>query len=91
MGIARSMGQRLFWSLTWGVGVALGVAAGGWLTIAGSGVVGLDSPDLMNDLVVLPLIVGSLVALAYFLGSFVVGLFRKARPSDAHGDDDERE
>ncbi len=87
----RSIGRRLFWALTWGTGVAIGVAAGGWLTIAGSGVVGLESPDLMTDLVVLPVIVGALVAVVHFAGSLVVGVFRKTRASDGDYDDDERE
>jgi len=89
--VARSAGRRLFWALTWGVGVALGVAAGGWLTVAGSGVVGLDSPDLMTDVVVLPLVVGSLVVVVHFAGSLFWNVVRKSRPSDADSDDHERE
>jgi len=50
-------GHEALWSLTWSVGVGIGVALGGWLTVAGgSGAPGASTLDLGQDLVVIPLV-----------------------------------
>ncbi len=92
MAFTRTLPRRLFWALTWGLGVAIGVAAGGWLTVVGgSGAPGTESLDFVGDLIVLPLIVGSCVAVVHFLGGLLVTALRRARPGDADDDDYEGE
>lgn len=47
--------RALWWSFTWALGAALGVALGGWLTlVGGSGAPGAAAIDPLSDLVVLP-------------------------------------
>ena len=92
MDAVRDTGRRVFWALTWGVGVAVGVMAGGWLTIVGgSAAPGGETPDLFGDLVVLPAIVGGAVAVLHLLGQLVVVVARRARPADGDGGDDQRQ
>ncbi len=49
------VGEGLLWSVTWALGVAVGVAAGGWLTVTGgAGAPGAPALDPLSDLVLLP-------------------------------------
>jgi hypothetical protein len=49
------VGEAVLWSFTWGLGTALGVALGGWLTlVGGSGAPGTAALDTLSDLVLLP-------------------------------------
>lgn len=49
------VGEAVLWSFTWGLGAALGVALGGWLTlVGGSGAPGTAALDPLADLVLLP-------------------------------------
>jgi hypothetical protein len=70
-------GQALFWSLTWGVGVMIGVALGGWLTlVGGSGAPGIEGLDPISDLVVLPVLAGAGVAVVHLSGQLVAAALR---------------
>lgn len=47
--------EALLWSVSWGLGAAIGVALGGWLTlVGGAGAPGASGLDPVSDLVVLP-------------------------------------
>lgn len=49
------LAEALLLSVSWGVGVAAGVALGGWLTlVGGAGAPGTGGLDPISDLVVLP-------------------------------------
>lgn len=90
----RSIGGRLFWALTWGVGVAVGVALGGWLTVVGgAGAPGLEALDTVEDLFVLPAVSGIAVACVHFVGSGVIGLSRLVghSPDEPRGEDHDAE
>ena len=90
MSVTRSIPSRVFWALTWGAGVAIGVAAGGWLTVVGgAGAPGTESLDLTDDLIVLPLIVGSVVTTVHLVGGLLLSGLRGLRASNPHGDDHE--
>lgn len=92
MALARSLGRRLFWALTWGTGVAIGVAAGGWLTIVGGqGAPGTESLDFVSDLVIIPLAAGSVVTVLHIVVTGVIAGISRTRPRDRDGGDDERE
>ena len=76
------VGRALFWAATWGVGVAVGVALGGWLTVTGgAGAPGAGSLDVTEDLVVLPLLVGGVVFGVHLAGQFLVSRIRAIRAS----------
>ncbi|MHB9004174.1 MAG: hypothetical protein ACYC6C_08925 [Coriobacteriia bacterium] len=85
MGISASqLARSVFWAFTWGVGVALGVAAGGWLTVVGgTGAPGADSLDIMQDVVVLPLAAGGAVVALHLAGQAVMALVRRLGRSKA--------
>jgi len=70
-------GRALFWSLTWGVGVAVGVAAGGWLTlVGGAGAPGSEALQPLSDLVALPALGGGIVMLLHLVGQFTAAALR---------------
>ena len=85
--------RALFWAATWGVGVAIGVALGGWLTVVGgAGTPGVEALDLTQDVIVLPIIAGSIVFFLHLLVQGVVVLVRRARtPRGPDGDDQDGE
>lgn len=85
--------RALFWAATWGVGVAIGVALGGWLTVVGgAGTPGVEALDLTQDVVVLPVIAGSIVFVIHLLGQGIVAMVRRARaPRSPDGDDQDSE
>lgn len=74
-----SLLRRLFWAGTWGVGVAIGVAAGGWLTVIGgdASVPGAESLRLTWDVLVLPALAGGFVFAAHLLGQLIITLARR--------------
>ena len=70
-------GRALFWSLTWGMGVAVGVAAGGWLTlVGGAGAPGSEALEPISDLVVLPAIGGGVVVFLHLVGQLTAAALR---------------
>lgn len=73
--------RGVFWAATWGLGAAIGVALGGWLTVVGggAGAPGTGSLDLVQDVVVLPLLVGGAVFVVHVLGQVIVAGVRRAR------------
>ncbi len=74
--------RALFWAATWGVGVEIGVALGGWLTVVGgAGTPGVEALDLTQDVVVLPAIAGSVVFVIHLLGQGIASS-PKTRTSD---------
>ena len=81
--------RALFWAATWGVGVAIGVALGGWLTVVGgAGTPGVEALDLTQDVFILPAIAGSIVFGIHFLAQGIMALVRRARaPRGPDGDD----
>lgn len=91
MAQARSMGSALFWAATWALGVALGVALGGWLTVVGgAGTPGVESLDLVEDVVLLPGAVALIVFTLYLAGYALVGAVR-GRGASSDADDDEQD
>lgn len=77
----RRLLTGLFWAATWGLGAAIGVALGGWLTVVGGGASapGVESLDIVQDVIVLPLIAGGAVFAIHLVGQLVVVLVRRAR------------
>lgn len=74
--------RAAFWAATWGLGVAIGVALGGWLTVVGgAGTPGVESLDLAQDVFALPLAVGGGVFVLHLIGQIAVGLVRRIRAS----------
>ncbi|PKQ29547.1 MAG: hypothetical protein CVT60_04820 [Actinobacteria bacterium HGW-Actinobacteria-10] len=76
------LARSIFWALTWGLGVAVGVAAGGWLTVVGgTGAPGAGSLDIVQDVFVLPSAAGGAVFALHLAGQAVIALIRRlARP-----------
>ena len=85
--------RAFFWAATWGVGVAIGVALGGWLTVVGgAGTPGVEALDLTQDVVVLPAIAGSIVLVIHLLGQGIVALVHRTRaPRGPDSDDQDSE
>ncbi|MDY0088588.1 MAG: hypothetical protein RBS78_08595 [Coriobacteriia bacterium] len=83
--------RGVFWAATWGLGAAIGIALGGWLTVAsgGAGAPGADSLDVVGDVVVLPLAVGTVVFAVHLVGQVVVAGVRRARARNTNGCQDE--
>lgn len=72
--------EALAWSATWGMGVALGVAAGGWLTVVGgSGAPGAEGLQPVSDLVVLPAMAFAIVVAAQMVVRVAVAALRGRR------------
>lgn len=71
------LGEALFWAVSWGLGAAVGVALGGWLTlVGGSGAPGVAGLDPVVDLGLLPLGAFGVVVLLHVAGQAVVAIFR---------------
>ncbi len=82
-------GQTLLLSFGWGIGAAIGVALGGWLTlVGGSGAPGVEALDPWTDLLLLPIGALGVVTVVHFVGRLVFASIRghRARP-DGNGDD----
>lgn len=72
-----SVREALFWAATWGLGAAVGVALGGWLTlVGGSGAPGAEGLDPVVDLGLLPLGAFGAVFLMHLLGQLVAAALR---------------
>ena len=75
-----SVAGAVFWAMTWGVGVAAGVALGGWLTlVGGAGAPGAEALEPLADLVVLPALAGGSVALIHLVGQVIASALRGRR------------
>jgi hypothetical protein len=63
------------WAVPWSIGVGIGVALGGWLTVAGgSGSPGVLALDLGHDLLVVPLICSALAFVVLFGGRLLLAV-----------------
>ena len=82
-------GPALFWAATWGVGVAFGVALGGWLTVVGgSAAPGVESLQVFEDLLVVPGFAGLVVFAVHLAGQMVLSRIRRdSTSSDGGGED----
>jgi hypothetical protein len=81
--------EALFWAASWGVGAAIGVALGGWLTlVGGSGAPGAEGLDPVVDLGLLPLGAFGAVMLVHLLGQLVAAALRgraeRRREGESH-------
>lgn len=84
--------RGLFWAATWGVGTGIGVALGGWLTaVGGAGAPGVEALDLVEDVVLLPLLAGGAVFFVHLAGQLIVYAIRGARSGESHRDYHESE
>ena len=64
-------GRAVLWAFSWGLGAAIGVAAGAWLTVVGeASAPGIEAIDPGVDLIALPA--------AAFATVFVIHLFAQA-------------
>ncbi|MRS12517.1 MAG: hypothetical protein EG823_05520 [Actinobacteria bacterium] len=67
----------LFWAVSWGAGAAVGVALGGWLTLAGgSGAPGAEGLDPIVDLICLPAGAFGVVAIVHLGGQLIAAALR---------------
>lgn len=74
--------SAVFWAATWGIGAAIGVALGGWLTVvSGSGAPGAETLDVFQDLIVLPGISGGAVMALHLTGHGLVAAWNRRRSS----------
>lgn len=82
MGVAARtarLGRAALLSACWGIGVALGLALGSYLTVvSGAGAPGVSSLSA-GDVLTLPLASGLVVTLVFFGGHILLGL--RTRPS----------
>jgi len=84
--------RSFFWAATWGLGAAIGVAVGGWLTVAGgAGSLGVESLDLVEDLLVLPVLAGLGVIAIHLIGQAAVAIVRGSRAGDRDSEDHDGE
>lgn len=69
--------EALFWSVSWGLGAAIGVALGGWLTlVGGAGAPGAEGLEPISDLVVLPLAAFGVVMIVHLCVQVVAATYR---------------
>jgi hypothetical protein len=79
-GVTFRWSRAVAWALSWGVGAALGVAAGAWLTVVGeAGAPGVGSIDPGMEFVTLPLAALVVVSAVHLGGQVVAGMWRGAR------------
>lgn len=87
---AGKLTRAMFWAGTWAAGTALGVALGGWLTVVGSaGAPGVASLDLVEDVLLLPGLVGLAVFALHLAGQAIVGGVRRRRSTGVRHEADE--
>jgi hypothetical protein len=83
--------EAIFWSATWGVGAAIGVALGGWLTVVGgSGAPGAGGLDAWTDLVVLPALTFAVVFAVHLCGQLFAATVRGGARDRGHQEQREK-
>lgn len=94
--LVRRSGERfglakaLLWSMTWGAGVSIGVALGGWLTlVGGAGAPGTSGLDPVSDLLVLPGIVFVVVVVLQLIVRVLAAALRGRAQRGSEGQADE--
>ena len=76
-GMAFSLSRAALFSASWGLGAAIGVALGGWLTlVGGAGAPGAAGLDPVSDLIVVPVAAFDAVVLVHLAGQLIVALLR---------------
>ena len=74
-------------AVPWALGVAIGVALGGWITVtSGSGAPGAIALDVGRDLVLVPALAGLAVFVALFGVGLLFALVKSLRASADHHD-----
>lgn len=64
--VTHGFRSDVLWAMTWGFGVACGVALGAWLTATGTtGAPGAASLDVGRELLLMPASVGGAVVVVY--------------------------
>ena len=84
--------RAVLWSVGWALGAGIGVALGGWLTLAGgSGAPGAEAIDPTLDLVILPAVAAGIVFVAHaaFQVSVAAIRGRAQQRTGRDGEDDE--
>lgn len=85
------LAEALFWSSSWGLGAAVGVALGGWLTlVGGSGAPGAEGLDPAVDLVLLPLGAFAAVLVLHLAGQVIAASMRGRAEAGREHEDDEQ-
>ena len=87
-GSPMPLARALLLSASWGVGAAIGVALGAVLTaVSGAGAPGASAVEPVSDLIVVPLLAGSVVFLVHLGVTLGVASIRarRARERDAQG------
>lgn len=83
-GRSRSLAVRAASALTWGAGVAAGVALGAYLTaVGGAGAPGVTALD-RSELVTLPLLSGGVTVFAVLLFDLIGGFVRTRASRESH-------
>jgi hypothetical protein len=78
-------GRAVAFSAAWGLGAAVGVALGAWLTLVGqAGAPGVEGLDPGTDLVVVPLAAFAIVFVAH-LGLQLTVAWMRGRRADPEG------
>lgn len=77
--MARGPVSAALWSLTWAVGVGLGVAGGAYLTVTSSAAAPGESALGSTELAVLPLASAAAVFVVMFVAKLLVQMFRRRR------------
>lgn len=76
-GVEFSFARAVLWAAAWGVGAAVGVALGGWLTLVGAaGAPGTAGLDIVSDLVIVPLGAFVVVTGVHLAGQHIVAMLR---------------
>ncbi len=89
MNLSRTV-RSLLWAFTWGLGAAIGVAMGGWLTVVGGEASpGAESLDLVHDVLVLPVLAGLGVMALHLVGQALVSVARSVRASPSDGENND--
>lgn len=71
------LSEALFYASGWGIGAAVGVALGGWLTlVGGSGAPGAGALDPISDIVVLPGFAFGAVTVIHLIGQLITAALR---------------
>ena len=75
-------GRAVMWAVSWGVGSALGIGVGAWLTVVGeAGAPGIESIDPGTELLALPVAAFAVVFSVHVLAQVIAAAIRGARAS----------
>lgn len=87
-GLRRSALRQILRSVPWALGVGVGVALGGWLTVVGgSGAPGAGSLDLTQDILVVPGLSALAVLTVLTFVNVLGGRIRRRVVASRPGDD----